>query len=144
MDSMKQQLDIEKLTLAVDNVVLGLLTNKTTTFKHYHDTEYIVKRDLLIQLVVNKIVLEQIYTKREEATKRAFHALRNRWIDLIHKDATPLWKFSVDETKLKSQIAAKGLTKVLASEIKASQAHNQHSSQASIKTKTQCKRYIQD
>ena len=56
---------------------------------------------------MNKIVLEQIYTKREEADKTAFHALRNKWTDLIYKDATPLWKFSVDETKLKSQIAAK-------------------------------------
>ena len=44
MNPMKQQLDIEKLTLAVDNVVLGLRTNKTTIFKHY-DTEYIVKKD---------------------------------------------------------------------------------------------------
>ena len=99
MDSQKQNIDKDKLAETTKKVAFSLLDKNKIQFQQVDP-----KKEMIDQLIMNKLVLWQIDLKHENETKKAFEILKSKWIDLAQKDLDLSWQFSVNQTQLEKEL----------------------------------------
>ena len=67
------------------------------------------RKDLIIQLLRNELAMSLLNVKQEKKTKQAFTDIKSQWMDIVQRDESFLWQFSIDKYKLDNNLWSKGL-----------------------------------
>ena len=99
MDSEKSELNMERLSTAVDDIIFTLIDAESTKLTNY-GVELRLNRELLIHIVFNYLVISYIQTNKQDPTAVAFKRLQDAWRDIVQVDSQHLWKFTVSVENL--------------------------------------------
>ena len=108
VDPLRNQIDTDMLARSIDNMISNLSDAEKQKIRLYTPGVN-CRKDLIIQLLRNELVMSQLSTKHEKKTKQAFMELKSEWMDLVQRDESFLWQFSVDESKLDHKLWSKEL-----------------------------------
>ena len=107
-DNQTYKLDTEKLAILVDEAILNLSSTERINVRRYIPGIN-CKKELIDQLIINTIVQNQLLTRHENETRKVFEKIKHRWTDLVQRDRSHLWHFSLDMAKLQEELESKGM-----------------------------------
>ena len=103
LDASGQQIEIARLIEAVEGVVTNLPKSKDHKVKYYASAG--IRKDLIFQLVVNRLVMYQLNLQQEKLTKRIFEGLKGSWISLVqYEKGQPKWQLSINHREMEREL----------------------------------------
>ena len=103
-DPAKKLVEKDKVTSEIEGIVNDLPISKKKKVRHYSSASSSSK-ELINELIFNKLILGQLNLNEEKKTKQVFQDLKKIWTHFVHyKKGSPAWQLAIEQTRLEHEI----------------------------------------